>query len=133
MSDATNTVATPVRKRRELPPAISLTPKAADKLARLYAADPGRGILRVSVNSKGCSGKSYDLTWVAEPGPGDERVKVGEVSLLIDRNATLFLIGAGITRASLAKVGVRPLVHGVLLWMVVASLSLVAVLRGVVG
>ncbi len=48
-------------------------------------------------------------------------------------SATLFLIGAGITRASLAKVGVRPLVHGVLLWMVVASLSLVAVLRGVVG
>jgi uncharacterized integral membrane protein (TIGR00698 family) len=48
-------------------------------------------------------------------------------------SATLFLIGAGITRASLAKVGARPLLHGVLLWMVVASLSLVAVLRGVVG
>ncbi len=48
-------------------------------------------------------------------------------------SGTLFLIGAGITRASLAKVGVRPLLHGVLLWMVVASLSLVAVLRGVVS
>ena len=46
---------------------------------------------------------------------------------------TLFLIGAGITRPALAKVGVRPLVHGVTLWIVVASLSLLAVANGLVG
>jgi uncharacterized integral membrane protein (TIGR00698 family) len=48
-------------------------------------------------------------------------------------SATLFLIGAGITRKALAKVGARPLIHGVILWIVVATLSLLAVLHGVVG
>jgi len=43
---------------------------------------------------------------------------------------TLFLIGAGLTPATLRKVGVRPFLHGLLLWVIVASLSLVAVLTG---
>ncbi|HWW96232.1 MAG TPA: hypothetical protein VNY74_00970, partial [Edaphobacter sp.] len=39
----------------------------------------------------------------------------------------LFLIGTGITRNTLKEVGVRPLVQGVALWIVVASLSLWAI------
>ncbi len=39
----------------------------------------------------------------------------------------LFLIGTGITRNTLKEVGVRPLVQGVTLWMVIASLSLWAI------
>ncbi|MEP7270483.1 MAG: putative sulfate exporter family transporter [Acidobacteriota bacterium] len=38
--------------------------------------------------------------------------------------ATLFLIGGGITRATLKKVGPRPLIQGVVLWLIVAVLSL---------
>lgn len=41
---------------------------------------------------------------------------------------TLFLIGAGLTRATLREVGLRPLTHAVLLWMLVAGVSLGAVL-----
>jgi uncharacterized integral membrane protein (TIGR00698 family) len=44
---------------------------------------------------------------------------------------TLFLIGAGLTRATLAQVGGRPFAQGVILWVVVASLSLLAVARWV--
>lgn len=40
---------------------------------------------------------------------------------------TLFLIGAGVSRATLRAVGARPFVFGVLLWAVVACASLVAV------
>ncbi len=40
--------------------------------------------------------------------------------------ATLFLIGAGISRAALAKVGARPLAQGVLLWLCAALVSLAA-------
>jgi uncharacterized integral membrane protein (TIGR00698 family) len=36
----------------------------------------------------------------------------------------LFLIGTGITRNTLREVGVRPLLQGVALWLIVASLSL---------
>jgi uncharacterized integral membrane protein (TIGR00698 family) len=42
----------------------------------------------------------------------------------------LFLIGTGITRNTLKEVGVRPLVQGVALWIVVASLSLWAIHAG---
>jgi uncharacterized integral membrane protein (TIGR00698 family) len=42
----------------------------------------------------------------------------------------LFLIGTGITRNTLREVGVRPLVQGVTLWLVVASLSLWAIHAG---
>ena len=41
---------------------------------------------------------------------------------------TLFLIGAGLSRATLRAVGARPLVQGVLLWVAIAGVSLAAVL-----
>lgn len=46
--------------------------------------------------------------------------------------ATLFLIGTGISRAALKKVGPRPLLMGFLLWLLVACLSLGLILAGVV-
>lgn len=42
---------------------------------------------------------------------------------------TLFLIGAGLSRAALAKVGWRPLAQGVLLWLIVAAGSAALILR----
>ena len=33
------------------------------------------------------------MSWVAEPGPGDEVVRDHELTLLVDRKASLFLIG----------------------------------------
>jgi uncharacterized integral membrane protein (TIGR00698 family) len=39
----------------------------------------------------------------------------------------LFLIGSGISRSTLRQVGIRPLVQGVVLWVVVASVSLWAI------
>lgn len=41
---------------------------------------------------------------------------------------TLFLIGANLTRAQLRAVGVRPFMHGLVLWLIVASATLGAVL-----
>ena len=40
---------------------------------------------------------------------------------------TLFLIGAGLSRNALKTVGIRPMIQGVLLWMVVSIAGLVAV------
>jgi uncharacterized integral membrane protein (TIGR00698 family) len=42
----------------------------------------------------------------------------------------LFLIGTGITRSTLREVGLRPLIQGVTLWLIVASLSLWAIHAG---
>jgi uncharacterized integral membrane protein (TIGR00698 family) len=46
--------------------------------------------------------------------------------------ATLFLIGSGVSRATLRQVGVRPLLQGILLWLLVASASLLLILKNVV-
>ena len=45
----------------------------------------------------------------------------------------LFLIGTGITRSTLRQVGVRPMIQGVALWIVVATLSLWAIFRGLIA
>ena len=44
---------------------------------------------------------------------------------------TLFLIGAGLSRKSIAAVGAKPLILGILLWIAISSVSLFAVLRTV--
>jgi hypothetical protein len=46
---------------------------------------------------------------------------------------TLFLIGTGISRETLRRIGPRPLVQGVVLWLVVASATLVLVARGIIS
>lgn len=41
---------------------------------------------------------------------------------------TLFLIGTGITRDALKKVGLRPMLHGALLWLIIMSAALMFLL-----
>jgi iron-sulfur cluster assembly protein len=86
------TVSAP-RKIRALPPLMTLTDAAAERLKRLYASGEQGKLLRIGVNTKGCSGLSYDMTWTDEPGPGDEIVKDKDTTVLVDRKASLFLIG----------------------------------------
>ncbi len=52
--------------------------------------------------------------------------KLGRAGLTV----VLFLIGTGISKNTLRQVGVRPLAQGILLWIVVASLSLWAIHAG---
>jgi len=44
---------------------------------------------------------------------------------------TLFLIGTNLSRESLRRIGVRPLAHGLLLWIVVGAGTLAAIFAGV--
>jgi uncharacterized integral membrane protein (TIGR00698 family) len=54
--------------------------------------------------------------------------QLGKVGL----GVTLFLIGTGISPQTLKETGARPMLQGTLLWIVVAGLSLIAILRGTV-
>ena len=54
-----------------------------------------------------------DVVW-------DALVLAGRIGL----KATLFLIGAGLSRASLAAVGPRPLILGLILWIVISAAGL---------
>ena len=54
---------------------------------------------------------------------------LGKIGLTV----TLFLIGTGLSRQIFCQVGVRPMVQGVVLWLVVASLSLLAIRSHLIG
>ena len=65
-------------------------------------------------------------------GPGtiswfDTGARAGRIALVL----TLFLIGANLTRGQLRAVGVRPFLHGLILWIVVGSATLAAVVMAV--
>jgi uncharacterized integral membrane protein (TIGR00698 family) len=52
--------------------------------------------------------------------------RIGELGLAV----TLFLIGTGVTRNTLKQVGPRPMIQGVVLWLIVGGTSLALILRG---
>jgi iron-sulfur cluster assembly protein len=83
----------PGRPKRALPPLMTLSDAAAERLRGLYAKGEAGKKLRIAVKAKGCSGMSYDLSWVEAAGPGDEVVNDKGITVLVDRKATLFLIG----------------------------------------
>ncbi len=72
---------------------MTLTDAAQARLGSLYAAGQSGKLLRVAISTKGCSGMSYVMNWVDQAGPGDETVVSGDLLVLVDRKATLFLIG----------------------------------------
>ena len=59
------------------------------------------------------------------PSIFDSLVNTAKTGLTI----TLFLIGASLSRSALKTVGVRPLIQGILLWIVISIVSLFAVLQ----
>jgi uncharacterized membrane protein YadS len=64
------------------------------------------------------------VPWLGPVYPGLARL--GRLGLAV----TLFLIGTGINREMIRKVGTRPLIQGALLWIVVGSVSLWAIVEG---
>jgi len=70
-------------------------------------------------------------TWINGAFPQEKALwggitNVGRIGFTI----TLFLIGSQLRRPALAKIGWRPLVMGVLLWILIASVTLTCIRRG---
>ncbi len=59
------------------------------------------------------------------PSIFDSLVNLGKAGMIV----TLFLIGASLSRKMLKNVGSRPLIQGVILWVVISAVSLWAVLN----
>lgn len=60
-----------------------------------------------------------------EPSIYDSLVNLAKAGLTV----TLFLIGASLSRQTLKKVGIKPLVQGLILWILISVISLWAVLH----
>ena len=78
---------------RPLPPLMTLTDAAAERLRRLYEKGERGKLLRIGVKTKGCSGLSYDMSWTEAASASDEIVTDKGLTVLVDRKASLFLIG----------------------------------------
>ena len=88
-----STTTTQAKPRRALPPLMQLTDAAAARLAALYEGGEAGKLLRIAVSTKGCSGMSYEMNWVEAATPQDEVVISRGLTVLVDRKASLFLIG----------------------------------------
>jgi iron-sulfur cluster assembly accessory protein len=75
---------------------ISLTKRAAERLAELAAGDPSRPVLRIVVEGGGCSGFQYKLDLVAAPDASDTVVERDGVRVAIDDLSIPFMAGSQI-------------------------------------
>ena len=77
------------------PQLIRVTDAAADRIKALILQSETPVIgLRVSVNSKGCSGMSYVFEYAGEKKKLDEEVSTKGIKVFIDSAAIMYLIGS---------------------------------------
>ncbi len=75
--------------------ALSVTPAAARHVLERLRREKGRG-LRVGVRGSGCSGYRYHLEAAQAPREGDEVFQSNGVTLIVDRESLLMLVGTEI-------------------------------------
>lgn len=73
---------------------ITVTENAIEQVKNLLAlrGKPSAGI-RISIEKGGCSGLKYKIEYADSLNEFDEKVEIGEVTILIDRKAVLHLLG----------------------------------------
>lgn len=76
---------------------LKVTDKALGRMKHLLGARKGpvKG-LRFGTAKKGCSGLSYVVDYVDEVNPEDEKIEVNGISLFVERDSLMFLIGSTI-------------------------------------
>lgn len=80
----------PLRPRKAL---ITLSPTAVSHL-KLLLDLPTPQFIRIGVRNRGCSGLSYHLEYVTEPGSFDERIDQDGATVLIDSKALFSIVGS---------------------------------------
>lgn len=92
-----NAVKTETKKpRRQLRPRkalITLSESAVEHLRGLLD-QPEPQLIRIGVKNRGCSGLTYHLEYVSEPGKFDETVEQDGVKVLIDSKALFSIVGS---------------------------------------
>ena len=74
---------------------ITVTESAIERVKLLLdqRGKPSKGI-RIGVRTKGCSGLSYTLEYADEISAYDEVVALGDIQILIDPKAIMFIMGS---------------------------------------
>lgn len=83
----------PMRPLRPRKAAMKLSPEAVRELRQMLDS-PEPKLIKVGVKQKGCSGLTYDLSFVDQPGKMDEVVEQDGVKIVIDSRALMSVIGS---------------------------------------
>lgn len=75
-------------------PTISLTDRAAHRIAEIAAGDPATPMLRITVEGGGCSGFQYKFDLVADSSADDLVIAKHGATLLIDPVSVQYMEGA---------------------------------------
>tara|TARA_B100001175_G_C19085208_1_gene437801 strand:- start:166 stop:504 length:339 start_codon:yes stop_codon:yes gene_type:complete len=74
---------------------LKLTKDAKNRVRFLIERSKGNVLgLRIGVKTAGCSGMKYDVEYAKEIKPYEEKIKVEDLTILIDPAAVMFLIGS---------------------------------------
>lgn len=77
------------------PALLNVTPLAVTKIKDMIASrGKPTAAIRIGVRTKGCSGLSYTLEYTDTIEPKDQVVENGDVKIVVDPKAVLFLIGS---------------------------------------
>lgn len=76
--------------------AVTVSARAAARIARILAKEPAGAMLRVAVNGGGCSGFQYDFSIATEKNPDDLVIEKDGVTVLVDETSLDFLRGSEI-------------------------------------
>ena len=77
------------------PAAVTLTPNAEERIAKLMASAPDGAIgVKLSTPRRGCSGLAYSVDYVTQANPLDEKIETPGGLFFIDGGSVLYLIGS---------------------------------------
>lgn len=77
-------------------PNVTVTERAAQRIAAIVAAETGKSMLRVSVEGGGCSGFQYQFDLVDSTAPDDVVIERAGARILIDPVSLEYLAGSEI-------------------------------------
>ena len=75
---------------------LTLTDAAKSRVCdimRLRDEEPPAIGVRIGVRNAGCSGMTYSMDYATEVGANDEVIEAGDLKVLVDPAAVMFLIG----------------------------------------
>jgi len=75
---------------------VSVTTRAATRIAEILAGEPNANMLRVSVDGGGCSGFSYKYDLVNEKNDDDLVIEGDGATVLVDQMSLMYLSGSEI-------------------------------------
>ena len=78
------------------PATVTVTERAARRIAEIAAKAPAQPVLRISVEGGGCSGFQYKFAMVTAAEPDDFAIERGPARVLIDPVSLEYMAGSEI-------------------------------------